>query len=636
MTTDVYPQRPGLQAPAYTGASRARYIPDARTVDPSAVWRRYRAIRGQTAGDDGRSEPARKLRGLLSGPRLEAEGVAAAFAMLADALERVGQREISRRDILAGAEILRGCVVARPGSVERLTSCVLAAGAAGWTGLPVHLILPDEAAARRTAEFVSPVFAEAGLSCGLVTAGQADVERKRSYQSSVAIAAVRELAMDGLRDDVYWPAKASVAERIVDPMLGERSKSRSTIMRGLGFAILLDVDHTLIDQARIPVILTRDGHPIYDANALGKGFELARALEPGRHYLFTEADAEIGFTAAGSRMLEEWSAQMGGVWSADQTRQFLVGIAIVADRLLTSGVHYDMVAGGIRWRVDDKLLPGVKYYTKAFLAQALEHKEQCVGSGERESLARTNYQRYFKRYMYLGGTAYSVRGIRRELKSVYGLSAIVARDEPRRGGVEGVRVAPTRERWLNALVDKVRRREERGARILVVRDDDAARAVSRDLEARGCANRIIDEEVVDDNLEPEHVLIWPAERIGAPDPASAATLRGTGSIVMAQRMDSTRREARVIAALCERFETPPSITWLLSLDDPILEDCNSIILRFLRRCESLSETRPGRFLSRWAMHRSQLAGERALRDARRELRRYDANMRDLLAFSGRS
>src|SRR5262249_3961922 len=90
------------------------------------------------------------------------------------------------------------------------------------------------------------------------------------------------------------------------------------------------------------------------------------------------------------------------------------------------------------------------------LHQLIEVKEQCPVTARHEPLARISYQRFFRRYLRLGGMTGTARETAGELWSVYRLAVVAVptnRRLQRRGAPD--RVHATADTKWRALVDRI-------------------------------------------------------------------------------------------------------------------------------------------------------------------------------------
>ena len=82
-------------------------------------------------------------------------------------------------------------------------------------------------------------------------------------------------------------------------LLGEPTNDGRQVMRGLHFAIVDEADSVLVDEARTPLILSRQSDVKAEREWAETAIDLARELEEGVHYRLIPAERRIDLTAAG-------------------------------------------------------------------------------------------------------------------------------------------------------------------------------------------------------------------------------------------------------------------------------------------------------------------------------------------------
>ena len=95
--------------------------------------------------------------------------------------------------------------------------------------------------------------------------------------------------------------------------------------------------------------------------------------------------------------------------------------ALTARLLFERDVHY-LVRDGRVCIIDEytgRVMPD-RFWNDG-LHQMIETKEGCAPTGQRGSVARITYQRFFTRYRHLCGMSGTLAEVTRELRSVYGV-----------------------------------------------------------------------------------------------------------------------------------------------------------------------------------------------------------------------
>ena len=105
------------------------------------------------------------------------------------------------------------------------------------TGKNVHIVTVNDYLAKRDSEWMGKVYAQLGMSTGVVYPGQGEEEKRAAYQADITYATNNELGFDYLRDNM----KQTLAD---------------VAQRNHFFAIVDEVDSILIDEARTPLIIS--------------------------------------------------------------------------------------------------------------------------------------------------------------------------------------------------------------------------------------------------------------------------------------------------------------------------------------------------------------------------------------------
>jgi hypothetical protein len=304
---------------------------------------------------------------------------------------------------------------------DRVLIAGMAATALCCTGMQVHLVLDKELAMPYVKKALFPVLEQLACRAQCVQAGDDEALRRKAYQAAITVVSARECAMDFLRDAVNWPQRGDRVLSKIDRLQGKKSQQKSNLMRGLPCAIFIDIDSCLIDNARTPIALTRDAHPMHEVEELKQALEMVGHLEQGQHFVLTGEGAEVAFTDLGKRQLEAWAEHLGGNWTVSHIAELMLAVAIVVVHLLKRDSHYSIKQQSVDWLVDGRLVPGLDFYSKPFLTRMVELHEECEVEKQREVAARTSYQQIFNRYVHLCGLCHSSQLIEGELNTIYGL-----------------------------------------------------------------------------------------------------------------------------------------------------------------------------------------------------------------------
>jgi preprotein translocase subunit SecA len=647
----VYPERRLRREPWYEAPARALAGQLQRPLVGASA--RYRPIVRLAASHaeaaQAASEDALRRRAQALGARLRVEGfaiepVAELFALVREAATRtLGQRHYDVQ--LMGAWVLLHGRIAEMDTGEGKTlTAALAASAAALAGLPAHVITANDYLAERDARTLSPLYRALGLRVGNPLHGMAPAERRAAYGCEVVYASNKELAFDFLRDRVTLGRRRRrlgvALERLtrMDPALD------GLLLRGLCFAIVDEADSVLLDEARTPLIISASAAG-GDADGLfAQAVALGRALAPERDFRRIPQERRIELTDVGRERLADLAQDLDGPWRGPRRREELVAQALGALHLYQRDVHY---------LVRDDKIQIVDEYTGRVLEdraweqglhQMVEVKEGVPVTGQRQALARTSYQDFFRRYLHLCGMTGTARELAAELHAVYGLDVVrVPTNRPTRRRRLPTRVFADADAKWAAVAEHVAAVQRSGRPVLVgTRTVAAADRASAALTARGIDHQVL--SASQDAAEAE--VIAGAGGRGVVTVATNMAGRGTdiqladgiaalgGLHVLATELHDARRIDRQLYGRCARQGDPGDHAAFLALDDELIATNLSAAARALLR---LWVRLPGGArLAAPLLRAAQRRAEARNRRLRKRLLKQDERLADSMAFSGPS
>ena len=277
------------------------------------------------------------------------------------------------------------------------------------SGKGVHVVTVNDYLAKRDAEWMSKVFGQLGLTCGVVYPFQPEPEKRDAYAADVTYATNNELGFDYLRDNM----KGSVAEMV---------------QRGHNFAIVDEVDSILIDEARTPLIISG---PSQDRSELYRVLDKYIPTLTEEHYKLDEKTRNATFTEEGNELLEQKLSE-DGVLPEGQTLYDPESTTIVhhanqalrAHKLFLKDQHY-MVRDGEVMLIDEftgRMMKGRRLSDG--LHQAIEAKEGVDIQPENVTLASVTFQNYFRLYDTLSGMTGTASTEAEEFAEIYKLGVV--------------------------------------------------------------------------------------------------------------------------------------------------------------------------------------------------------------------
>jgi preprotein translocase subunit SecA len=588
---------------------------------------------------------ARELRAELMQRGLREDLVARSFALVREVARRtLGMRHFDTQ-LIGGWVMVNGMLAEMETGEGKTLVATLPACTAALAGIPVHVITVNDYLVTRDAELMGPVYRALGLRVGTVTEGVADPDSRRAaYACDVTYCTNKQLAFDYLRDRVVLGHTRGQLPLQLERLHQKNPRIDRLLLRGLCFAIVDEADSVLIDEARTPLILSRTAEAGDEQEVYAQAVSLASRLEPGRDFSVDEREREVTLTPRGKERAAELARPFEGIWTGPRRREALVRQALSAHHLFVRDKHY-LVKDGKVLIIDPntgRVMPDRSW--ERGLHQMIEAKEGCEITGQRETLARITYQRFFRRYLRLSGMTGTAREVAGELRSVYGLETVAVpthRPVQRRGVPDRIH-ASSEAKWAD-VVASIRALHEQGRPVLVGTCSVAASEhLSRLLRRVRLPHQLLNAR--QDRAEAR--IIARAGEAGRITVATNMAGRGTdirlapgvvelgGLHVIATERNEARRIDRQLFGRCGRQGDPGSFQAILSLEDDLVRlRCPQLLRRLAERVGS-----SGGWLAagprRALLALAQRAAEGQHARARRELLKMDEELGKMLAFTG--
>ena len=576
-------------------------------------------------------------------PRLKREGftdalVGEAFAIVrATAHLTVGMRHYDVQ-LAGGYVLLTGRVAEMETGEGKTLTATLAAATAALSGEPVHVVTVNDYLAERDAEEMGKVYSALGLTVGCVTQKVEPNDRAAQYACDITYCTNKDVTFDYLRDRMRLKGRPRALRHAVSKVTGVGATDGLTL-RGLHFAILDEIDSVLVDEARTPLILSAETDDAGLERIYREALSLARELVEGPDYVIEHQRTSIRITTDGKRRLGEIASHLRGVWSGPNRREELVRQALTALNLFHRDQQY-LVAEDKVQIVDEftgRVMPDRSW--EAGLHQMIEVKEGCPITGQRETLARISYQRFFRRYLRVSGMTGTAKEIAGELWSVYHLKVMrVPTRKPVIRKIGPIQIHATEAEKWQAVVESIRREHARGRPILVgTRSVVASETLAALLVEAGLDHRLLNAR--QDKVEAE--IVAAAGQPGRITVATNMAGRGTdiklppeslaagGLHVIATELHESGRVDRQLFGRCARQGDPGSCEIHVSYED-------DLIVRYAKLASGVAGKAPGKDLTGPALFRfAQNRAERIHGMMRNEVLEMDDYLGDMLAFAGR-
>ena len=420
------------------------------------------------------------------------------------------------------------------------------------SGKGVQIITVNDYLARRDTTWMGQVYDFLGLTVGVVTStgsyrydashiskeedSERDAEgsfkvfydylrpvtKKEAYACDITYVTNNELGFDYLRDNTAYDAS-------------------QIVQRGFHYAIIDEVDSILIDEARMPLIISG---PSGDSQMFYEKFaEIVRGMKEGEDYAVDEKQKAIQITEEGMHKAEvalglENIYTEGGIKYAHHLET-----AVRAQALFFKDKEY-VVRDDEIIIVDEftgRMQPGRRWSDG--LHQAIEAKEGVKIQAETRTYASVTFQNLFRMYEKLAGMTGTALSSEEEFYTVYKLEVVVVpTNKPSLRKDHSDLVFQTAKGKYTAVARAVKERYQKGQPVLVgtvsVEDNEI---VSEYLKDAGVPHEVLNAK----NHEREGEIIAEAGKEGRITVATNLAGRGV-DIKLGGALASAEERASVI------------------------------------------------------------------------------------------
>jgi len=606
-------------------------------------------------------EKTQQLKEKLSQGKTLNDLLPEAFALVREAARRTLNQRHFDVQLIGGAVLHQGTIAEMRTGEGKTLSATLPAYLNALEGKGVHVVTVNDYLAKRDMVWMGQIYNALGLSVGCVVPGtgyrydvsykneQTDKERdmlggfkivedylrpvskKEAYDADITYGTNHEFGFDYLRDNMVYE-------------LSQKSQ------RGFHFAIVDEVDSILIDEARVPLIISGQAE---DATQKYAQFtRIVAPLEKDQDYQVDEKAKTVSFTEAGQNKV---IAVLGhDPWlENDIATTHQLETALKAKTLFLKNREY-VIKNGEVLIVDEftgRTLPGRRW--SGGLHQAIEAKERVAVQPESTTLGTITFQNYFRLYQKLSGMTGTALTSAEEFDKVYGLDVVVIpthRPMIRKDTED--KIYKNQAGKFKAIVAEIKRVHETGQPILigtggVELGEKNVGAIEKNLQLKdilqrqGIACTVLN--AIDNEKEGE--VIAQAGKQGAvtiatnmagrgvdillggnpPDAAQAAKVRELGGLhVISIERNGSRRVDNQLRGRAGRQGDPGSSQFFVSLEDDLMRIFGGDRIQSLMNTLNVPEDEPiqAKVISR-AIESAQAKIEGFNFDTRHHLLEYD-------------
>ncbi|MFW8633848.1 preprotein translocase subunit SecA [Cribrihabitans pelagius] len=485
--------------------------------------------------DEGLKQKTEELRKrALDGAKLD-DLLPEAFANVREAAKRALGLRAFDTQLMGGVFLHQGNISEMKTGEGKTLVATFPAYLNALTGKGVHVVTVNEYLAKRDSEWMGKVFAQLGMTTGVIWSGQADPEKQAAYGCDVTYATNNELGFDYLRDNMK-------------PSLDQ------VFQKQHNFAIVDEVDSILIDEARTPLIISG---PAEDRSELYATIDKVIPHLTADHYEIDEKTRGVTFTEDGNEYLENLLQEQGlleegaSLYDPESTTVVHhVNQALRAHKLFQRDKDY-IVRDGEVVLIDEftgRMMPGRRL--SEGLHQAIEAKEEVAIQPENTTLASVTFQNYFRLYDKLSGMTGTAMTEAEEFQEIYGLGVVeVPTNKPIARVDEDDQVYRTAREKYEAMIAEAKKAHEKGQPVLLgTTSIEKSELLSQMLQAEGIPHNVLNAR----HHQQEAQIVAEAGRLGAVTIATNMAGRGT-DIQLGGNV-----EMRVLERLAENPEADPA------------------------------------------------------------------------------
>ena len=331
-----------------------------------------------------------------------------AYSLVREASKRIYNERHFDAQLMGGIVLNNNKIAEMKTGEGKTLTIALAAYLNSLENKGVHVVTVNDYLAKRDSENMGRIYQFLGLTCGYINSGQTDDERRKNYSCDITYATNSELGFDYLRDNMKF-------------------SQEDMVQRGHNYAIVDEIDSCLIDEARVPLIISGQAEDKTDQYIIVN--KLIKKLN-NEDFDIDEKGRNILLTNRGIDSVEKIFSEVGILKNnnfydpENLSLVHLVNQSLRAHYIFSNGKDY-IVKDKEIVIIDEQTgrqMPGRRFGDG--LHQSLEAKENLNIQFENQTLASITYQNYFKLYNKLCGCTGTAITEAQEFFEIYNLSVI--------------------------------------------------------------------------------------------------------------------------------------------------------------------------------------------------------------------
>lgn len=520
----------------------------------------------------------------------------------------------------------------------------LPAVAFALSGQQVQIVTVNDYLAQRDQAFMEPLYQQFGLTSAVVSEESSAQSRRAAYQADIVYCTGKTLIFDYLKDRIVLKSRIHQLHSLLDSYAGLRQNS--VYLSGLRCVIIDEVDSVLIDEARTPLIISKEDSTSQGDELYRQVYQLSLRLNEQIDFVVHPEQKNCELTHDGREKLRVLSTNLSGLFQYGRYREEEVLRALAARLFFSRDIDY-IVRDDKVIIVDEhtgRIMPDRSW--EKGLHQYVEIKEEVEVTPDKHTLSKISAQLFFQRYLALSGMSGTCQEVAPEFHSVYktGMVRVPARKRSLRTKMSSI-IRPSDELRWQSVVLAVQSCYQRNQPVLVgTRSVKASEEISLALEGVMVPHVVLSAK--HDANEAE--VVAGAGQVGRVTIATNMAGRGTdiklsseaqelgGLHVILTDLHDSKRVDRQLVGRCARQGQPGSWQEILSMEGDVLLQSPRLFTKFFtvyleHRPSSLVAQTLCRLYLGWAQKKM----EQRHKKHRKQMLKADFALRQSLSFSGK-
>ncbi len=262
-----------------------------------------------------------ELRNQLHKQGLQRSLILRSFAVIREVAERsIAQRHYDVQ-LYAGWLMITGVLAEMETGEGKTLATTLASCTAALAGIPVHVITANDYLANRDFESMKPIYDRLGLSSGSIIEEMEKDQRSIVYKYNIVHSTNKQVAFDYLRDRIEMGAYTEKLSLQYQQIKNEGSNKQPLLLRGLCFALVDEADSILIDEAKTPLIITKNLPNEELPETFHDALFLASSIFNNEDFTVNNKSKDIELTQKGEENLVNLIKQLPSHWRNKRKRE---------------------------------------------------------------------------------------------------------------------------------------------------------------------------------------------------------------------------------------------------------------------------------------------------------------------------